>query len=185
MSAKARRARRASSMPTAADLAPPTRPVPAPTPPLPIRTATPDDIDDVMALLRLMHHENGRGPLDEAKVRAAVLRGAHKQRAFIGIIGEPGVPQATIGLFVESFWYTQAEHLNDLWNFVHPGFRRSSHARDLIEWAKAWSDNLGIPLGMGIMSIDRVWEKVELYERRLGPPVGAAFWHEPQPVAVQ
>lgn len=185
MSAKGRRARRATTPPTTADLAPPVKPVLPLAPPLPIRTATPDDVDDVMALLRLMHHENGRGPLDETKVRATVLRGANKQRGFIGLIGEPGVPQASIGLFIGSFWYTEAEHLADLWNFVHPGFRRSSHARDLIEWAKAWSDQLGIPLGMGVMSIDRVWEKVQLYERRLGPPVGAAFWHEPRTEAVQ
>lgn len=183
MSAKTRRARRAA--PTVSDLAPPARAALAIAPTLPIRTATPDDIDDVLALLRLMHGENGRGSLSEAKVRAAVERGTRQQRSVIGLIGERGVPQASIGIFIESFWYTEAEHLEDLWNFVHPGFRRSSHAREMIDWGKAWCNGLGIPLGMGIMSIDRVWEKVELYERRLGPPVGAAFWYEPQPVAVQ
>lgn len=177
MSAQARRSRR-NGRPA---LTPPPKVPLAPTPEMPIRIATPDDADDVMALLRLMHGENGRGPLNEAKVRATVDRGAARQRAIIGLIGEPGLPQASIGLFIGSYWYTEAEHLADLWTFVHPGYRRGAHARNMLEWAKSVSDQLGVPLGMGIMSIDRVWEKVELYKRRLGDPVGVAFWHEPAP----
>ena len=144
-----------------------------------IRVATPDDFDDIVALIGLMHVENGRAPLSASKVERLAARGTNRDKAIVGVIGAPGAIEASIGLFIESFWYSDAPLLGDLWNFVHPDHRRSTHAKTLIDWAKSMSDAMDIPLGMGVMSISRIPQKVALYERRLGPPVGAAFWHEP------
>lgn len=154
----------------------------APVPPreAPIRVATPEDRDGIMALLRLMHAENGLAPLDEAKVGAALAQALDKRLAMAGVIGEPDALEATVGLFVCEMWYSAALHLEDRWNFVHPDHRAgTTHATNLIGFAKQSAQRMGIPLLMGITSANRTAGKVRLYERQMGDAIGALFWRAP------
>lgn len=154
----------------------------APEPPrsLPVRVAETADAPGVMTLLRLMHAENGLAPLDENKVGALVLQALAQDCSICGVIGERDQLEATIGLFACSWWYSDAIHLEDRWNFVHPEFRVSTHAAGLIDFAKTTALRCGRPLLMGITSAGRTPAKVRLYERQLGDAVGALFW---QPTA--
>jgi hypothetical protein len=154
----------------------------APQPPrsLPVRIAEPADAPGVMALLHLMHAENGLAPLAETKVRALVEQALSQDFSICGVIGERDNLEASIGLFACSWWYSDALHLEDRWNFVHPEFRVSTHAAALIDFAKSTAARTKHPLLMGITSAGRTPAKVRLYERQLGDAVGALFW---QPTA--
>lgn len=156
-----------------------------PTPPeaprsLPVRIADLADAPGVMALLRLMHAENGLAPLAEDKVRAMVEQALAQDFSICGVIGERDRLEATIGLFACSWWYSDALHLEDRWNFVHPDCRISTHAAELISFAKRTAIQIDRPLLMGITSGGRTPAKVRLYERQLGDAVGALFY---QPAA--
>jgi GNAT superfamily N-acetyltransferase len=142
-----------------------------------VRVASPDDEELLMTLLRMMHAENGMSPLDEDKVRGCLRRGLTRDHAIIGVIRGENVIEASIGLFVGSWWYTNDDnrHLEDFWTYVHPEFRKSSHAKDLLRFAKWAAKKLDYPLLVGILSNKRTAPKVQLYERQLGPPVGALF----------
>ena len=61
--------------------------------------------------------------------------------------------------------------------FVHPDFRsaKGGRAKKLCEFSKSVSDELGIPLIIGVVSTDRTRGKVRLYERVFGEPAGAFF----------
>ncbi|MDE2101789.1 MAG: hypothetical protein KGL39_31370, partial [Patescibacteria group bacterium] len=65
-------------------------------------------------------------------------------------------------------------------NYVRPEFRRTSNARDLIEFGKHCAKELGIPLVIGVVSNERTRAKMELYRRRLGDPVGGYFMYPPK-----
>jgi hypothetical protein len=156
------------------------RPAPAEPRESPIRVATPEDAPGIMDLLRQMHAENGLEPLDEAKVGEFVGQAIARRLAMAGVIGEPGRLEAAIGLFVGSWWYSSALHLEDRWNFVHPDHRvGTSHAANLIAFAKRSAQQMGIPLLMGITSAKRTAGKVRLYERQMGDAIGAIFWQQP------
>ena len=74
-----------------------------------------------------------------------------------------------------------AFHLNEIWCFVHPDHRRSTHARRLIEFGKWCADRLSgegvrVPLLLGIVTRHRLLPKLRLFQRQ-APQVGAIFMH--------
>ncbi len=83
--------------------------------------------------------------------------------------------RAMIYMLITRFWYTRSFHLEELFNFVHPGYRHSNYADALLRFAGYSSDQLGIPLLIGVLTNARMAAKVRLYRRRLGMPVGAVF----------
>lgn len=128
-----------------------------------------------MALCHVLHEENGVFPMAEHRVRAMMARAWKREGGVIGIIGERGAPEGCIFLIMDQPWYSDVVFLEELLNFVHPRFRKSNHAKSLVEFAKTCSQKLGIPLMIGIISNHRTKEKVRLYQRQLGAPVGAFF----------
>ncbi len=140
-----------------------------------VKMATPEDTEPMMVLLREMHAENGIAPLDEEKVRQVLIRGLMGHRAIIGVIrGKSGI-EASVGLYIGNWWYSGDEHVEDLWSFVSEPYRRSEHAKALLQWAKHASTFLERPLLMGVLSSERTAAKIKLYERQLGPAIGALF----------
>lgn len=133
----------------------------------------------MMAFLRIAHAENGMpfAPMDEDKVRAVLKRGIARDHGIIGVIRGKDYIEASIGLFVGTWWYTDANHmhLEDFWCFVHPDHRKSRHAKDMLAFAKWASHKLQYPLLVGVLSNERTAQKVRLYQRQLGSPVGALF----------
>ena len=87
-----------------------------------------------------------------------------------------------IGIQLDQPWYSSDWMLVELFNFVHPAHRRSTHAKSLIGHAKGYADQLGIPLVIGIISNHRTEAKVRLYRRML-PKAGEFFTYRPGDVA--
>lgn len=143
-----------------------------------VRVATPADEPRLAELLRMMHQENGVAPLAEDLMQQAMRRGLSRDHAVVGVIEEGDRLLASVGLFIGRWWYSHSEHLEDLWNFVHPDARRKPMARPLVEFAKSCADALEMPLLMGVLSDERTQAKVRLYQRQL-PFVGAVFLYRP------
>lgn len=148
----------------------------------PVRKAGIQDEDELMAMCRALHEENGMFKMNEDKVRGALRRAFTNTGAIIGALGEPGKIEGSIYLLISNFWYSDEWHLEELWSFVLPQYRRSSNAKDLISFAKRCSDELGIPLVIGVISNERTAAKVALYQRQLDKPAGAFFLHRPASV---
>jgi hypothetical protein len=140
-----------------------------------VRIAELGELDEIMVLSREVHAENGLHDLDERKVIPAMTRALVGDGAFIGVIGPVGALEAMIYLGVNTFWYTSTPHLEEQVNYVRPEFRRTKNAAALIEYAKACSIQLGLPLLISVLSTSRTKEKIRLYRRRLGEPSGAYF----------
>jgi len=150
-----------------------------------VRLARPADEDSIYALLLELYAENALMPMSEAKVRATIRAGTRGQGGIVGVIeGEDGI-EASIGMSFSQFWYTHAWHLNELWCFVHPAHRKTTHARRLIEFGKWCADRLStgdelgknrVPLLLGIVTRHRLLAKLRLFQRQV-PQVGALFMH--------
>jgi hypothetical protein len=153
-----------------------------------IRLAAASDEDEIMALCQELHSENGLFPMSEQRVREMLRRCWDRKGGLMGLIGAPGAIEAMMLLLISSYWYTDQWHLEELFSYVRPSARRSTHAKTLVAWAKRASDEIGIPLVIGILSNTRTEAKVRLYRRQLQDPAGAFFVYgptqwRPQPAA--
>lgn len=141
---------------------------------LPVRKATKQDRDPILAICRQNHQENGQFALDMGRVEAMIDRAFNRGGAVIGIVGKDRIEGAIL-LLISQFWYTGDWCLEELFCYVHPEFRKSSHAKDMITFGKRCSDELAIPLVIGVVSNERTKAKLELYRRQMGDPVGGYF----------
>ena len=144
-----------------------------------VRKATPADAPELMELCRELHAENGMFEMNESKVAAMLEKAFRQQGAIIGALGPTGGIEGAIFMLISSFWYTNDWCLEELFNYVKPEHRRSTNAKELINFGKRCSDELGIPLVIGVVSNERTKAKVGLYQRQLADPVGAYFLHRP------
>jgi hypothetical protein len=151
-----------------------------------VRLARPEDDEPIYRLLLKLYDENALLPMNEKKVRATIRAGTHGEGGIVGVIeGADGI-EASIGMAFAQFWYTEAWHLNELWCFVRPDRRKSTHARRLIEFGKWCADRLSggdaagprqrVPLLLGIVTRHRLLPKMRLFQRQ-APQVGAIFMH--------
>ena len=142
---------------------------------IPVRKAHRADEPEVMEMCRALHAENAMFAMNERKVREMLDRAFNQQGGIIGVIGPTGNIQAAIYMLISSFWYSDEYCLEELFSYVRPEFRRSSNAKDLVEFGKHCSKEIGIPLVIGVVSNIRTQAKVGLYKRQLSEPVGAYF----------
>ena len=141
-----------------------------------VRIANPADGDTLYAHLLNLHGENAIAPLNPVKARVAVQSMVSQRGGISGIIdGEKGI-EASIGLFLNQPFYSDAWHLEEVWNFVHPDHRRTTHAKRLLEFGKWCADRLKVPLFASILTTTRLAPKMRLYQRQL-KQVGATFAH--------
>jgi N-acetylglutamate synthase-like GNAT family acetyltransferase len=139
-----------------------------------VRLAQPKDEKAIFQLLTLMHEENGLFEMDEDAVRALLRRVLNDKAGVIGVIDGNGEIEGAVCLMIDKLWYAKEFCLSDLFNFVSPQYRRSTRAKSLISFAKKYSDEIGIPLFMGIVSNIRTEAKIKLLERQL-KKAGAFF----------
>lgn len=154
-----------------------------------VRAAVPEDRFALLDLVRQWNVETGYGPLDDLIARQVIWRGVWQQDAVIGVIGgKPGERiEGSIGLFlVPLAWYSRDgdDKVCDLWNFVSEPYRRTTHAKKLLEYAKFASSHLNRPLMMTMPQNEGTLAKFRLYERQL-PKDGAVFLFNPSAVADQ
>lgn len=149
------------------------------------RLAVPDDSESLFDMCCQLWEENGIFPMSEEKVRRMIEiavkpdeRRDWEPITIIGALGPVGDVEGCIALCVTQSWYSDAWHLEELWNFVRPDKRRSNHAKSLIEYSKSIQRQMGLPLMIGILSSDHTQEKIRLYARRFGEQAGA-YWVYP------
>lgn len=145
----------------------------------PVRKALPQDRQQILGMCEENHRENGQFSLSPTKVAAMVDRAFNGGGAVIGVVGGHNSIEGMLLLLISQFWYTDDWCLEELQNYVRPEFRRSTHAKDMIGFGKRCSDEIGIPLVIGVVSNERTKAKMELYRRQLGEPVGGYFLHNP------
>ena len=127
-----------------------------------VRLAAPEDEEAILKLLMLMHEENGLFEMDYEAVRDMVKKVLNRENGIIGVIDGENEIEAAVCLVIDKLWYAKTWCLNDVFNFVSPQHRRSTRAKSLISFAKNYSDMVGIPLLMGIVSNVRTEAKIKL-----------------------
>src|SRR5208282_1583528 len=141
-----------------------------------VRLGVQADIPELLAMGHELHAENAMMPLSESKIVAAAGRAIRQDRAMVGCIGPVGgILEGMIYLTIGQFWYTDVYHLEELYSFVRPEFRRSRRAEALVRFAMKSSERLHVPLLIGVISNWRTEAKVRMYERLLGKRAGAFF----------
>ena len=142
-----------------------------------VRLALPSDEDEVMVLCRMLWEENALFPMSEDRVRDTLKLAFAKRGGMLGVIGDKGKIEGMIYLLISSFWYSSEWYLQELFNYVHPDYRRSTNAKALLSFSKKCSDEIGLPLLIGIISNERTEQKVKLYQRQFHKPDGAFFFY--------
>ena len=140
-----------------------------------VRIAERHDEDEVMALCRDLHIENGLFNLDESKVRGILKRAFDKEGGILGAIGPSGHIEGMIYMQVSTFWYTSQPCLEELFMYVAPQYRKTRNAIELMHFSKWCSEQSGFPLLIGVISNERTEGKVRLYQRQFDKPLGNFF----------
>lgn len=126
-------------------------------------------------MCKLLHEENGLFPMDEEKVRGTLKMAFERRGGTLGIIGKAGRIEAMIFMLFAQMWCTSSWHLEELFNYVRPEYRKSNNAKLLIQFAKQCAEELHLPLIIGVISNTRTEQKIKLYERQFSKPSGAFF----------
>jgi hypothetical protein len=154
-----------------------------------VRLATKAEEDELMEMCREIHAENGLVSMDETKVREMLNKAFNKEGGIVGVIGQPGKLEAVIMIIMTSQWSSSDTHLEELFAYVRRPFRtkfkgakttKMPHAEALVRFAKKCSDEIGVPLIIGIVTNNRMAGKVRLYRSILGYPAGAYFVVNPK-----
>lgn len=145
-----------------------------------VRKAIRSERDSILDLCKLNHEENGQFALSMPRVETMIDRAFTPDGGcVVGIVGEDRV-EGFILLMLSQFWYTDDWCMEEVMNYVHPDFRRSTHAKDMIQFSKRCADEIGIPLVIGVVSNERTQAKLALYKRQLGDPSGGYFIFRPK-----
>ena len=148
-----------------------------------VRVAKSDDEQPIFDMLVKLHEENSLFKMNPDKVWKVIHRATRPdiRTGDVGIIGVIDGPkgglEASVGFFADSFWYTDEFMLTEYWTFVLEQFRRSTHAKRLIEFGKWAALRLRVPYHTGIISNIRTEAKVRLYKRQLDYFGGFFFYN--------
>jgi GNAT superfamily N-acetyltransferase len=140
-----------------------------------VRIATKEDEPEILRLLEMMHSEGGMLPLNIDRAREMFARAFNRTGGILGVIGEKNDIKAMICLYISQYWYTNENHLEEIFNYVRPDHRKTGYAKSLIVFAKDCADKIKIPLVIGVLTNQHMEAKVRLYRRVLGTPAGAFF----------
>lgn len=148
-----------------------------------VRIAKPEDEKSIFEMLKIQHDEMAVFSLSQDKVWKTIHRATRPDIrtggvGVIGVIDGPkGSIEASVGMYADTFWYTDEFMLMEHWMFVLPEFRRSTHAKRLIEFGKWAALRLKVPYYTGIISNIRTEAKVRLYRRQLDYFGGFFFYN--------
>lgn len=159
-----------------------------------VRHATPQDEEEIVEMVRLMHddgewglyHPDGRPfVFSPEKTRATIQCATRQQRnapdagqAWLGIVGEPGQLRGSAYVSMHEASMSDGFILNEKWNWCVPEERRGAVSDALIAFSTAIADMKGMRLIMAAMTQRRMG-KSRFYERRFGVPIGAVYHYSP------
>jgi hypothetical protein len=141
----------------------------------PVTKARPEDRAAIIELCREDWAENSQFSLSLPKLETMISRILDQDEGVIGIIRRSGEIEAVMAMRISQFLFSEDYVLEEVLNFVRPQYRRSTNAKDMIAFAKRCSEEIGIPLVIGVVSNERTAAKVQLYERQLGKACGGYF----------
>jgi hypothetical protein len=151
-----------------------------------VRIAGEGDRQRLWDNLMLAAHENAMAPVYDECVEPVVDNLIAHKSGVAGVIDGTTAFAGSVGLTFAQFWYSKEWHIEEMWCFVHPDYRRGSqnrgHIKALLDFSKWWANEMGMPLLMGVLSEKRTEGKVRLYQRSM-PMKGALFLHRPKMVA--
>ncbi len=152
-----------------------------------VRVANMGDEDRLFRLLKRLHEDNpnpGNLPVSDQKVWAHVNAACRGQGAIAGVVDSPDKASliASIGIFYQTAWWTDAPNLSQYWLYVDEPYRTGGKIyKNLLKFAR-WhradmSARLGINLGLensfitkqDPMARFRLW-------RKSGRCIGMIFW---------
>jgi hypothetical protein len=143
-----------------------------------VRLGTPEDLDGMMKIAMEATYENGFLNPNPSKLLQQIYPSLQLEGGVVGIIGKPGGRiEAAILIRMGELWYSDEPALEEKAIYVDPEFRtaKGGRAKKLADFAKKYSDDLGIPLAIGVLSNSRTAAKIKLYERVFGSPAGVYF----------
>jgi len=150
---------------------------------LEIRIATPEDEMPLLELALRAWKENGIDDVNPEKMLGMIKPAVYLWQGLCGIIGKPREKiEGAVLLRISQMWYSDSWILEEKAIFVDPEYRnaKGGRARRLCEFSKRVSDELSLPLLIGVLSNHRTEAKVKLYERQFGSPAGAFFLYNAQ-----
>lgn len=149
----------------------------------PVRKAVLADKPEILEMCVENHRDNGQFSLSMSKVEAMIDKAFNRGGTVVGVVGDNRIA-GMILLNISQFWYSDDWALEEIQNYVRPQHRKSTYAKDMMHFARRCSDELGIPLVIGVVSNERTRAKMELYKRQFGEPCGGYFIHQPKTVAL-
>ncbi len=120
--------------------------------------------------------------LDEEMIREDIKLGTEHKGGYFGVVdGKPGELAGTIMIIWNRLRFTKRYHLEQIYLFVRPEYRKYGIADALMEWTK--SLRLMIEKGAGhpvhcfntILSMKRLPAKARWWRKHCGEPVGYIF----------
>jgi GNAT superfamily N-acetyltransferase len=137
-----------------------------------VRLAQKKDEGEILALLCLLHAENGMFTMNRDKVIKGIQYATERQGGIIWVIDDGPRVVATLGMIIAQDWYSDDRYLLERWNYVHPDYRKTDYGRKLLEqgkWAHEWFKAGGelMPFLCGINSFLRTEAKIRMYARHM------------------
>lgn len=139
----------------------------------PIYFASKVDEEPLLRLLRERHEEEGIGPFNEPEALSTLQRGIRREQAVIYVIRGREL-EGSVGLFFSRPQFSTATVLSDSWLFIRSQYRKSDRAKELVDYAKGASMQLGLPLYMSVNINERTARKEQFMSRQL-PKAGSLF----------
>ena len=143
-----------------------------------VRTGVEADFVGMMGLAMAATKENAVVPPDVEKMAQTIYGALMRKTGICGVIGPVGGKlEGAVLLSMGEMWYSKDMILEEKAIFVDPEHRsaKGGRARKLAEFAKMTSEELQIPLAIGVLSSSRTEAKIRLYERVFGQPAGVYF----------
>jgi hypothetical protein len=144
-----------------------------------VRKALTADYGRLFQFAAAQYQECALQPPSDARIAEIVRRCVSMDGALAGVIDGPSGIEASVGMTIEQFDYSDARHLRIKWLGVHPHFRRTNHAARLMDFVKWCQENIStsgetLPMFMDVLTQGALQAKMHLYLRS-APQVGASF----------
>jgi|TARA_R100001086_G_C11832837_1_gene257031 GNAT superfamily N-acetyltransferase len=139
--------------------------------------ATNDDLAEVCDLLRVMHDENGIGRVNEEKALGVIS--SHIEEGGCIISRSNGDLVGSVGIYQDTWWYSDEKAFFDRWFFVHPEHRTGGHAVRLLGAIKQAARNESRPFVLHVGTTVNAWAKLKFFRKHL-TPFGGSFVYMPE-----
>lgn len=142
-----------------------------------IALATPENLEEVCELLRVMHAENGVGRVNEEKARGVITK--RLQEGGVILARSHGRLVGSVAIYKDNWWYSDELAFFDQWFFVHPEHRSEGHAVRLLAALKQACRNTGVPLVLHVGTTVDALSKLKFFKKHL-TPFGGSFIFQPE-----